>query len=95
MRKLLINCTAAAAVLFVGALASPGAQAMTVPIPAGLNAAIHEVNPVQDVTYICRRVWRCGYYGCGWRRICYWRPGYSYGYYRPYRYGWRHPYGWY
>ena len=94
MRKFFITCLAAAALLVIGAFASPGAEAMTVPAPAGLNAAIHEANPAQHVAYICQRAWRCGYYGCGWRRTCYWGPrydyGYGYGYYRPYRYGWRH-----
>lgn len=42
----------------------------------------------QDVRYVCRRVWRCGAYGCGWRRACYWTPR-PYAYVYPYRYSYR------
>ena len=92
MQKLYRNCLAAAAALVVVGIASPKAEAMTISAPAGLNAAIHEANPTQEVAYNCRRVWRCGSYGCGWRRACYWSPGQEYGYsYRsysqPYSYG--------
>lgn len=93
MRKLFILGAAAATVL--GAtLASPRAEAMTMSVPAGLNAAIQQGGvSAQDVAYICRPVRHCGYYGCGWRRACWWSPGpaywgYGFGYYRPYRYAW-------
>jgi hypothetical protein len=89
MQKRLNTCLAAAAVLAVAALASPSAEAMTVMVPSGLNAAIRDANPVQEAAYNCRPVWRCGAWGCGWRRACWWGPG-PYGYYpyRPYRHGW-------
>ena len=53
-----------------------------------IGVAASESTLRQDVAYVCRRVWRCGPYGCGWRRACYWTPGpfaYAYPYaYRPY-----------
>ena len=81
MQKHYKKCLAAVAALVVAGLASPKAEAVPISVPAGLNAAIKEANPVQDVAYDCHRVWRCGPYGCGWRRACNWHPGYSYGYY--------------
>lgn len=91
MRKLLVTTMAAAAAFAACALASPRAEAMPLAAPSGLSAAIQSENLTQDVAYICRRVWRCGYWGCGWRRACSWGPGgyYGYGYYggyRPWRY---------
>lgn len=44
---------------------------------------------VDQVQYRCRRVWRCGPWGCGWRRVCWGAPIYPYGAYvvpRPYVY---------
>jgi len=92
MQNTLMTCMAAGAVSVLTAFASPSAQAMTLPAPTGLSAAIEQSSPVQDVA--CRPVWRCGPWGCGWRRACWWGPGapyaYSYGY-RPYwGWGWRH-----
>lgn len=92
MRNRLNTVLAAAAVITLAAFASTSAEAL--PVPAGLNAAIQQGNPVQEAAYACRPVWRCGYWGCGWRRTCWWGPGYGYGYHhRPYRWGgwgWRH-----
>ena len=95
MRHRFNTVLAVGAVMAVAAFASSSAEAL--PVRAGLNAAIQQANPVQEVVYNCRRVWRCGYWGCGWRRACWWGPGYRYGYgygyghgYRPYRWGWRH-----
>jgi len=90
--RLLTTAIAAAGMLAATGLASPRAEAMTVTSPAGLAAAIEQTSLAQDVAYGCRPVWRCGYYGCGWRRACFWRPGPywgpGYGYYRPYRPYW-------
>jgi hypothetical protein len=58
---------------------------MALSAPAGLRAAIDDTGRADQVAYVCRNVWRCGSYGCGWRRACYWRPGYPYPRYR-YRY---------
>jgi hypothetical protein len=83
MRKLVLTIAAALAILSAGSL-SDRASAMTLPAPAGVLNAVEDVNLGEQVAYVCRRVWTCGYYGCGWRRSCFWRPG---GYYsRPYRY---------
>jgi hypothetical protein len=71
------------------------ADAMTMSTPAGIAAAVDSTSLAQDVAYYCRRVWRCGPYGCGWRRICGWTGPRYYGRYyygRPYRYGYRHRY---
>lgn len=43
---------------------------MTVAMPAGIAKAIDSL--AQDVAYVCRRVWRCGPWGYGWRRACWW-----------------------
>lgn len=81
MRRLLLTVAALFALLSFGALTN-SARAMTLPAPAGIAAAIADGGLVEKTAYICRRVWRCGPYGCGWRRACYWsRPVY-----RPYRY---------
>ncbi len=84
MRRMMLSAAAALALLTSGAVLLDRAEAMTVTAPVGLQAAIGD-SLAQDVAYICRRVWRCGYYGCGWRRACYWGPGPYYGY--GYRYG--------
>lgn len=87
MRKTLLALAASIAIMTAGTLVSGSAQAMTISTPAGVAAAIDDTNLAQDVAYVCRRVWACGPYGCGWRRSCYWtRP---YRPYRPWRRHWR------
>jgi hypothetical protein len=102
MRRTVLAIAATLAILAVGSFVPNRAEAMTVTTPAGIKAVLDGTNLIQDVA--CRRVWRCGPYGCGWRRVC-WAPyyygggpyyGYGYGYYggpywgRPYyrRYWW-------
>lgn len=89
MRNHLKTVLAAGAVMAAAAFVSP-ANAMTLPAPAGFAAAIEHASPVQDAAYYCRPAWRCGYWGCGWRRAC-WSGGY--GYYRPHRWGDRWAWG--
>lgn len=85
-----IAITAAAIVLSAVSLSSR-AEAMTLPAPINIQDALRDNSLIQEAAYVCRRVWRCGPYGCGWRRICGWRPGgYYYGH-RPY-YGHRRYY---
>ena len=64
------------------------AEALPVQGAPAIGIAANESTLRQDAAYVCRRVWRCGRYGCGWRRSCYWTPGpfaYRYPYaYRPY-----------
>ena len=66
---------AAAAIMALAAAAlAPGraeAAAIAPIAPVGVQAAIGD-GLAQDVAYVCRRVWRCGPYGCGWRRACWW-----------------------
>ncbi|MBV8792988.1 MAG: hypothetical protein JO237_13170, partial [Pseudolabrys sp.] len=80
MRQLTLAFTTAAAVLAAGALAPATASAMTFSSPAAIEAAVDATSLSQNVAYVCNRVWRCGPYGCGWRRACYWTrgPGWRY-----------------
>ncbi|MGA7345887.1 MAG: hypothetical protein WBY01_10035, partial [Pseudolabrys sp.] len=55
---------AAIAMLAAGSLASNRAEAMMATASSGLNAAVEDNNLLQDVQVACRRVWRCGPYGC-------------------------------
>ena len=93
MRRFALICAAAAAIVTTGALAPSDAKAMPVTPAAALGATLVHSSLAEQVAYHCRRLWRCGHYGCGWRQACGWAPGYnSYGYYRPYRHryhGWR------
>ncbi len=84
MRRFALTIAAAAAIFSAGALTSDRAEAMTIGTPSGLVAALEGFDLAEDVRYVCRRVWRCNYRGCGWRRVCHWRPG-PYRPYRPYR----------
>jgi hypothetical protein len=87
MRRIVLAVAATLAIVSAASLTTNRAEAMTLGTPSGLRAAIEETSLAEDVAYVCRRVWVCGYYGCGWRRSCFWRPG-GY-YYRPYR-RWRY-----
>jgi hypothetical protein len=93
-----LKVIATAIVLTCGAAFSGGANAMPL---APLSTAADTARHIDHVQYGCRRVWRCGPYGCGWRRVCYQRPMVRYyaPVYRPYRvyrpYGFYQPYGYY
>jgi hypothetical protein len=100
MRRIVLAAAATLAILTASSIAPNRAEAMTATAPNGLKAAVQDTNLLQDVQVACRRVWRCGPYGCGWRRVC-WRTapyygGYGFygggpyygGYYRPYRRYW-------
>ena len=73
MRKFVLTVAALAAILAGGLVAAPRAEAM--PAAPGIAASVAGEGLLQDAAYVCRRVWRCGRYGCGWRRVCYWTPG--------------------
>ena len=77
MRRLIASGVFAA-VSLAASFGLSSAQAMTAPAPVGLAAAVHELNQIEEVAVVCRRVWQCGPYGCGWRRQC-WDNGYGYG----------------
>lgn len=91
MRNLVMACAVGAALL-AGGLALPS-QASAMPL-----APVAAPHLVANVDYLCRPVWRCGPFACGWRRFCGWGPGaYYYGpgpyaFARPY-WGWRR-WGW-
>jgi hypothetical protein len=82
----MFSAAAALCLLAAGALLPGRAEAMTTTAPVGMQAAIGD-SLAQDVAYVCRRVWRCGYYGCGWRRACWWTGDRWYGHRH---WGWRH-----
>ena len=98
MRKIVIIGTAAITVFAVSAVASSRAEAITLGSPGGLNATIHEANPVQDVAYwydgyyapyayyryVCRAWWK----GCGWEPGHYWNYWPNRYYYGTYGYRW-------
>ena len=88
MRRIVLATALAFAVIAAGALAPGRAEAMTLAAPAGLQAAIGETSLAQDAAYVCARVWRCGPYGCGWRRVCSWTGPRRYWGHRGWR--WRH-----
>lgn len=92
MRKFFLMAALAAGFAAAGSLMPSQANAMTISTPAAVQQALGD-GLTEQVRYVCRRVWRCGYRGCGWRRSCYHRPNYYYGYgYRSYPryYGYRH-----
>lgn len=86
MRRTVLALFATLALFAGGSLVSSPANAMTLSTPSAVQAAVDDSSLAQNVAYVCRRAWRCGYWGCGWRRACYWT---GHRYYRPY---WRHRY---
>jgi len=72
MRRIVIANAATLAILAAGSITPNRAEAVTVTTPSGIQNALNENSLLQDVQVACRRVWRCGPYGCGWRRVC-WR----------------------
>lgn len=86
MRKTVLATMAALAILACSSFVPERADAMTAPVPAGIRAVIDGSTLAQDIAYVCRRVWRCGPYGCGWRRACWWTGPYHRRYYRRYWY---------
>jgi len=94
MRKILLTGALIAGFFAAGALAPGSANAMTITTPAAAAKAVADQGNLEQVRYVCRRVWT----RWGWRQSCRWRPNYGYygGYYgygyRPYAY---RPYGYY
>lgn len=88
MRRIVIATSATLAILALRSFV-PNAEAMTFASPASIHAST-DANLAQDVA--CRRLYRCGPYGCNWRAVCwpdpYSHPGtYYYGYDGPFDYG--------
>ena len=71
MTRTVLAAAATLAILAGAALMPQSAEAMPA-APSGLTTAVPASTLTQDVAYVCRRVWRCGPYGCGWRRACFW-----------------------
>jgi len=95
MRKTLLAVAAAATLCAAGALTADRAEAMTLPLPAGIATAIGQTSSVDQARYVCRSHWN----GFRWVRHCFWRPGPYWGgpYYNRWgpRWGWRgHRWGW-
>ena len=78
-----------ALLVLAGAFTAKRAEAIPLQGAPAIGITAKEDSLRRDVTYACRRIWRCGPWGCGWRRVC--RPGFAYPYLYPYRYyyGWR------
>jgi hypothetical protein len=88
MRRIILATAATLALTSVSMLAPNQAEAMTLPAPSGIAVAIDGSNLMQEAAYVCRRVWRCGPYGCGWRRVC-WRTAPRHRYWRHHRWYYR------
>ena len=88
MGRIVLAITAAFALLAAISFSPNRAEAAAMPVPTGIQAAIQDNSLVEEAAYVCQRIWRCGYYGCGWRRVCsyagprYYRPYRAYRYYR-------------
>jgi hypothetical protein len=75
MRRMTLALATTTAIMAAGSLAPTAAQAMALSTPAAIEAAVDTTSLAQDVAYVCRRVRVCGYYGCGWRRSCFYTGG--------------------
>jgi hypothetical protein len=67
MRKVLLTLATASLLLSVMTFAPLSADAMTLGDPAAV-ATQAQSSLLQQVD--CRTIWRCGYWGCGWRNVC-------------------------
>jgi len=79
MRHTAIMLSMTLGILAASSLAPTQADAMTFSTPSAIQAAVDDSSLAKDVAYICRRAWRCGYWGCGWRRACFWSGPRYYG----------------
>jgi hypothetical protein len=95
MRNSFVAVAAAVAIVSAGSMIPTRADA--VDFSVGVRSAVGAIAVPQPISYACRRVWRCGPYGCGLRSVCWWRPGpayygHAYNLARPwaYRAHWNH-----
>jgi len=89
MRRIVLATSATLAILVLRSFV-PTAEAMTLASPGSILHASADGNLVQEVA--CRKLYRCGPYGCDWRAVCWNDPGshpgtYYYGYDGPFNYG--------
>jgi hypothetical protein len=66
VRKVLL--TLAAAPLLLSAAVFTPVRAEAMPLSADVTMQAGSSNLLQQID--CRRIWRCGYWGCGWRDVC-------------------------
>jgi hypothetical protein len=91
MRKTVAAIAVVTAIVAAGSVMPTRANATGLSIAVG--SAINEIDVATPVTYGCRRVWRCGPFGCGFRSVCFGPPVHAYsayGFYRPWRHHWHH-----
>jgi hypothetical protein len=67
MRRIVLATSATLAILILGSFV-PSAEAMTFASPGSILQASADGNLVQEVA--CRKLYRCGPYGCDWRAVC-------------------------
>ncbi|HEY6021247.1 MAG TPA: hypothetical protein VIY48_15495 [Candidatus Paceibacterota bacterium] len=89
MRRIVLAISATLAVLVIGSFTASAGN-LTAAAPANSVHALKDTNLIQDIA--CRRMYRCGPYGCGWRAVCWADPHaypgtYYYGYDAPFDYG--------
>jgi len=89
MRRIVLATSVTLAILVLRSFV-PNAEAMTFASPGSILHASADGNLVQEVA--CRKLYRCGPYGCDWRAVCWNDPGshpgtYYYGYDGPFDYG--------
>jgi hypothetical protein len=88
MRKSLVAFAAAMAIAAAASITSTPAGATPLSVAGGAASAGAALDVTARVTYGCRRVWRCGPFGCGTRLVCWGNPGFVYGHvHRPWAYG--------
>jgi hypothetical protein len=80
--RMIVLAIVGALTVGVTVVAGARADAATFPMPAGIGAD----GAAQEAAYVCGKVWRCGDFSCGWRRVCNWIAPRSYRSYRSYRY---------
>ena len=71
-------------VLFATTAVVSRSDAITISVPAALDAAAQQDSLAQSIAYVCHRVWQCGDLGYDWKRVCS-STGRRY-YHRPYHY---------
>jgi hypothetical protein len=86
MGRIVLAIIAGLALLAAISLSPNRAEAAAMPVPSGIQALTQDNSMIEEAAYVCRRVWRCGAYGCGWRRVCEYISPRFYRPYRPYRY---------
>jgi hypothetical protein len=85
MKRFILTAAAASTMLITAAAMNSGAVAAPIAPSTALPDAARSLDQVQDIRYVCRRVWRHGI----WHRRCWWEPNRHWGWRHRHR-GWRH-----